>query len=406
MPKVFVSYSHDSDTHRERVAAFVSRLRREEGISVVWDDDSASVGGPNEGWSRWCERQIIECEFVLACCTEMYCERFDGEQPVDTGKGVAWEAHLIRKYLYNSGPDNRKVRVLLFEEADSAHIPIVLQDYHIFHPANEGSYGQLMGWLKGTPHSPPMPPATPHAPAAPLAAIAWPAAADAFTRRLADRKDEFEIFVNMLSGRSAQRIFLIQGSSSSGKTVLLHECMVYAKHLGVPYAYVDFKGGVPLDDALESLLDLGQNILRESSACLEPARPRTMIADFQRVRNPLLLLFDTYEQTPQGAQNWVETRLLQRIENCPALVVVIAGQKIPEQSGKSWTEFARTVALPPIRRVEDWVDYAGRNSALALIKREHVEAFTFINDGDPGRISAVLEAFAQQKPAASTESGG
>src|SRR5690348_1229952 len=100
MPKVFVSYSHDSPEHKTRVAAFVSRLRGEEGVTVVWDYDMASKGGPDEGWPRWCERQIVECEFVLACCTGDYRDRFNGDQPPDVGLGVAWEAHLIRRYLY------------------------------------------------------------------------------------------------------------------------------------------------------------------------------------------------------------------------------------------------------------------------------------------------------------------
>ena len=131
-----------------------------------------------------------------------------------------------------------------------------------------------------------------------------------------------------------------------------------------------------------------------------------MIADLQRVRNPVLLLFDTYEQAPQGAQNWVETQLLRRIARCPALVVVIAGQKVPEQSGKNWTGLARTVALLPISRIEDWVDYVVRSLGSALIKPEHVEFAMLMNDGDPGRISAILKAFAQRLAAAPVESGG
>jgi len=301
---------------------------------------------------------------------------------------------------------NRKVRVLVFDEADRAHIPPLLKNYHAFCPASEESYRQLLGWLKATP-PPAAPPGTPHVPATPPAAIAWPLPADSFTRRVADRKDEFAIFANMLSGQSAQRIFLIQGPSSTGKTALLHECMVYARHLGVPHAYVDFKGGVTLDEALASLLlDVDQTILQESSACPEPARPLKAIADLQQVRTPVLLLFDTYQHSPQDVQNWVETGLFQRIARCPALVVVIAGQKVPEQTGRSWTDFARTVALSPILGVQDWVDYAGRIFASAQIKREHVEFATLTNDGDPGRISAVLEAFAQRVAAAPSESGG
>src|SRR4051794_22162116 len=210
MPKVFVSYSHDSAEHKQRVAALVSRLRND-GVSVVWDATVASEGGPNEGWDRWSERQIVECEFVVACCTGVYRERFNGEQPPDAGLGVAWEAHMIRQYLYKSGTVNRKVRVLLFEEEDRAHIPKLLQTYHAFCSASDEGYSQLLGWLKVTSHAPAPPPATPHLPTAPPAAIAWPAAAGGFTRQVADRKDEFEIFVNMLSGQCAERIFLIQG---------------------------------------------------------------------------------------------------------------------------------------------------------------------------------------------------
>jgi hypothetical protein len=397
MPKVFVSYSHDSEEHKKRVAAFVSRLRDKEGVSVVWDDDLARVGGPDEGWARWCERQIVECEFVLACCTGKYRERFNGEQPPAAGLGVAWEAHLIRQYLYKSGTVNRKVRVLLFDEADHVHVPEVLESYHAFRPANDESYGQLLGWLKGTPA----------APTAPTDTVVWPAIVDTFVRRLANRKDEFEFFTNMLSKRCVQRIFLIQGPSSTGKSIFLNECMGYAEHVGVPHAYLSFKGGITLDEALASLLvDLDDTILPESSACPEPARPHRMIADFQRARSPVLLFFDAYEQAPQVAQNWVETQLLQRIARCPALVVVVAGQKVPEQSARHWTDFALTVALSPILRVDDWIDYAGRNFASAPIQRQHVEALMLTNDGDPGRISAVLAMLAQRLAAAPVEPGG
>jgi hypothetical protein len=71
---------------------------------------------------------------------------------------------------------------------------------------------------------------------------------------VADRKDEFAIFVNMLSGQCVQRVFLIQGRSSTGKSIFVSECIRYAERLGVPHASIDFKGGVHLDDALASLL--------------------------------------------------------------------------------------------------------------------------------------------------------
>jgi hypothetical protein len=91
--KVFVSYSHDSDEHQSRVATFVARLRGH-GIVVVYDEDVASGGGPDEGWPRWCERQIVESDYVLACCTAMFYERFEGKQEKVEGEWRGLGGHL------------------------------------------------------------------------------------------------------------------------------------------------------------------------------------------------------------------------------------------------------------------------------------------------------------------------
>jgi hypothetical protein len=145
-PKVFVSYSHDSDAHKARVRDVVARLRGQ-GLVVVFDQDMAGVGGPAEGWPRWCERQIVECDYVLACCTAMFHERFEGEAEENTGRGVAWEALSIRQYLYANANANRKVRALILEESDRAHVPNVLQNYSVFLTTPQDICEELRGWL-------------------------------------------------------------------------------------------------------------------------------------------------------------------------------------------------------------------------------------------------------------------
>jgi len=45
MPKVFISYSHDSEEHAARVGELALRLR-DEGIDVVLDQD---IGNPDGG---------------------------------------------------------------------------------------------------------------------------------------------------------------------------------------------------------------------------------------------------------------------------------------------------------------------------------------------------------------------
>jgi hypothetical protein len=378
-PKVFVSYSHDSDAHKARVAEFVTRLRGE-GLDVVYDEDLAKVGGPNEGWPRWCERQIVECDYVLACCTPLFRERFDGAP----GSGVGWEALSVRQYLYENL--NRKIRPLIFEQGDRDHIPNALRPFSFFLTTDDGSYAYLLGWLTAATTASAAPPTT----AAPAteAAVDWPLPASDFPRRLCDRVEEFEHFRSMLAGLTPQRILLVQGPSGSGKTVLVNECITYAQHQHVPYSLIDLKGAPPLEYVFETLImDLGAAVLQEACSCEPSARTHAAIADLQQSRKPLFVAFDTYEDAPQASQNWIEM-LLSRVDRCPALVVAVFGRKIPEHSGRTWASLAHAAALPPIQGVEEWLDFTRGSYPRANVKREHVEAFTLAMKGDPSQISA------------------
>ena len=52
---VFISYSHDSDEHREQVLGLSERLRAD-GIETVLDQ--YVNGSPAEGWPRWMLDQL------------------------------------------------------------------------------------------------------------------------------------------------------------------------------------------------------------------------------------------------------------------------------------------------------------------------------------------------------------
>jgi hypothetical protein len=267
--RVFVSYSHDSDEHQVRVRAFVVRLRSE-GIVVVYDEDVASIGGPEEGWPRWCERQIVESDYVLACCTAMFHARFEGKQKEGEGKGVAWEAISIRQYLYDNANANQKMRPLVLEESHRAYIPSALRPYSHFLPTIDQSYANLLGWLKGAPAAVGV-----TTDVATDVAVVWLPPAVDFTRGMADRSDEFERFRNMLAGRDPHRALLVQGPSNSGKSELMRECVRYAQHRGVPFSQIDLKGGLPLEDVLESLLlDLPNMLPRTNATSARGERSR------------------------------------------------------------------------------------------------------------------------------------
>ena len=69
MPKVFISYSHDSDTHRERILELSDRLR-DDGIDC-WIDQYEPT--PPEGWPRKMDKGIREADFA---CTQVRIAKF------------------------------------------------------------------------------------------------------------------------------------------------------------------------------------------------------------------------------------------------------------------------------------------------------------------------------------------
>ena len=86
-PRVFISYSHDSDAHRKRVLALSERLR-EDGIDA--DLDQYVKGTPPEKWPRWMLNRLDWADFVLLVCTPTYYHRFRGHEEPGKGKGVDW----------------------------------------------------------------------------------------------------------------------------------------------------------------------------------------------------------------------------------------------------------------------------------------------------------------------------
>lgn len=79
--RVFISYSHDTKEHKERVLRFAERLESH-GIDVYLD---RFVMSPPEGWPRWMRKQIRQAHFVLVICTETYQKSY--EDTAELGKG-------------------------------------------------------------------------------------------------------------------------------------------------------------------------------------------------------------------------------------------------------------------------------------------------------------------------------
>jgi hypothetical protein len=120
----FISYSHDSPEHSDRVLAFANKLRSL-GVDVEIDQYHSR---PEEGWPQWCEVQLRpeNSKFVLLICTRAYRDRVENKIPADEGRGVYWEGGIINQYIYNAKAGGRFIPVLLGDES-SESVPIRLQ---------------------------------------------------------------------------------------------------------------------------------------------------------------------------------------------------------------------------------------------------------------------------------------
>lgn len=142
-PTVFISYSHDSEGHKNRVYNLSERLRAD-GIDCHLDQYEVA---PPEGWARWTRNQIRQADLVLVVCTETYERRYEGTEAAGKGAGAKWEGGLITQELYESEGRNSKFIPVVFSARDKSHIPRELRQgtFHVVDSEKgyEGLYRHL-----------------------------------------------------------------------------------------------------------------------------------------------------------------------------------------------------------------------------------------------------------------------
>src|SRR4051794_9951311 len=79
-PLVFITYSHDSEEHKQQVRALALRLKK----YVRCELDQFQGPGPAIGWTRWTKDMLAQAVFTIVVCTENYKRMFDnGHQLTD-----------------------------------------------------------------------------------------------------------------------------------------------------------------------------------------------------------------------------------------------------------------------------------------------------------------------------------
>ena len=148
-PTVFISYSHDSPEHTDRVLKLSDKLRSE-GIDCILDQYETS---PKEGWPRWMDQNIRSADFVLMVCTETYFKRVMGEEEAGRGQGVKWEGNLIYQHIYVNDSENTRFIPVLFDDCQFKHIPTPVQGATHYRVETSDGYEDLYRRLTNQPRT-------------------------------------------------------------------------------------------------------------------------------------------------------------------------------------------------------------------------------------------------------------
>lgn len=144
IPKVFISYSHDSQEHKQWVLEFATRLRNS-GIDATLDQWELR---PGDDLPHFMERNLASSDRVLMICTERYVEK------ANSGSGgVGYEKMIVTADLMRAIDSNKVIP--LIRQSGSHDTPTFLKSKLFINfsidDQNEFSFDELIRTIHGTP---------------------------------------------------------------------------------------------------------------------------------------------------------------------------------------------------------------------------------------------------------------
>ena len=151
MPKVFISYSWDSEKHKAWVCSFAERLRAD-GVDTTLDQWHLV---PGDQMPEFMEKSIRKNDFVLIICTPHYKEKSD-----DRTGGVGYEGDIMTAEIFSKSNHRKFIPVLREGEWNKASPSWLLGKYRIDlrgKKYSETQYKDLLITIHGTrPQAPPV----------------------------------------------------------------------------------------------------------------------------------------------------------------------------------------------------------------------------------------------------------
>ncbi|WP_394125796.1 toll/interleukin-1 receptor domain-containing protein [Vibrio hepatarius] len=142
-PKVFFSYSHDSDEHKAWILALATRLE-ENGVAVTLDQWDLKIGGD---LPQFMESGLTDADRVILVCTEPYVEKAN----LMKNGGVGYEKMIITSQIMQNLGSNRVIPIVVNNSLVNKTPTFVSSKLYLnFEPsAYEDSYCELIAELWG-----------------------------------------------------------------------------------------------------------------------------------------------------------------------------------------------------------------------------------------------------------------
>ena len=132
IPKVFVSYSHDSDEHKEWVLQLSAKLRQN-GVDVTLDRWDLGAG---DDITLFMEKGVRDSDRVLVICTDAYVRKADAGEG-----GVGYERMIITAQLVQD-VGTAKFIPLIRQSSDTKKTPAFLETRMYIDYTNENEFDE------------------------------------------------------------------------------------------------------------------------------------------------------------------------------------------------------------------------------------------------------------------------
>jgi len=130
---------------------------------------------------------------------------------------------------------------------------------------------------------------------------------------------------------------------------------------------------------------------------------REFFKDITRFSERCVFLIDTYEEANELFKNWIESSFLPIICRNQNLILVIAGQVVPDHTRVEWQANTQQITISGIDDPQIWYSFFGGASFLlpgnsSENSKAILEAFIRVVEGNPGELMRYIDILKVESP--------